>query len=101
MTITISQQLNNLSWPPMFIEKLGEISLDKFKCAYCKNILVNVHQADDCGCRFCFECFEKMHKNKIKKCPSCHFCFASTVRNTLHIRFQNITLCLIIIFYSI
>ena len=72
-----SKNLNELSWPPMIIE--SNVLLDKYKCSFCKKLLVNTHQADDCGCRFCFECLDKIHKEKKANCPSCHFYFATSV----------------------
>ena len=69
---------NELSWPPI-LDKTSELAI-KLTCVYCNKILVNVHQADDCGCRYCFDCLEKMYTEKQKKCPACQFNFASNVR---------------------
>ena len=33
---------------------------DKYKCSFCKNVLKNTHQADDCGCRYCYKCLIQM-----------------------------------------
>ncbi len=32
----------------------------KYKCSYCKNVLKNSHQANDCGCNYCLECLYTM-----------------------------------------
>ena len=51
----------NLSWPPCnYMLLLKKEEVEKFKCSHCKELLVNAHQADDCGCRFCSECLDKM-----------------------------------------
>ena len=49
---------NGLSnkWPPFDSSHID----DEFKCPKCKEIMFNVHQADECGCRFCFECLNRM-----------------------------------------
>ena len=40
------------SWPPVNLDIIDS----KYKCPQCMNLLVSVHQADDCDCRFCYEC---------------------------------------------
>lgn len=47
-----------LSWPPCDISSIES----RFKCSHpkCKKIIVNPHQADDCGCRFCFQCMDEL-----------------------------------------
>ena len=67
--------INNLSWPPL----QNNTAHEKFKCPCCKKVLINVHQADDCGCRYCYECLDKIFKQNIKQCLRCNFTFASTV----------------------
>ena len=47
--------IKNLSYPPI----KSKID-DKYLCPKCKNIMIDVHQADDCGCRFCLECLRNM-----------------------------------------
>jgi len=48
--------MTNLSYPPcVFLE---EEDANKYKCSACKNVMVNVHSADDCGCRYCFTCLD-------------------------------------------
>ena len=49
--------LNNLSWPPCDNKDVDE----KYICPKCKNVMVNVHQADDCGCSYCLDCLNKMY----------------------------------------
>jgi protein-arginine kinase activator protein McsA len=47
--------------PKYSIPVIDEINIDdQFKCPECKNVFENVHQADDCGCRFCYNCLDKM-----------------------------------------
>ena len=48
-------QIKKLSYPPIN-SKIDE----RYKCPLCKNIMIDVHQADDCGCRFCLECLRNM-----------------------------------------
>lgn len=43
-------------WPPFDSSQTD----DEFKCPKCKEVMFNVHQADECGCRFCFECLNRM-----------------------------------------
>ncbi len=41
---------------------INEANVDeRFKCPECKRVFENVHQADDCGCRFCLKCLDKMY----------------------------------------
>jgi len=47
---------------------------DKFICQYCKKIFINIHQADDCECKYCL-C--KIHKNNINDCVVCKYKFVS------------------------
>lgn len=49
----------------------------KFICPVCDKVMANTHQADDCGCRFCFECLKELHNAGVKKCPSCKQNFES------------------------
>ena len=51
-----SNNTSLLAWPPYNLNKID----DKYKCPMCKQIMLNAHQADDCGCRFCFECLDEM-----------------------------------------
>jgi hypothetical protein len=51
-----SNNTSLLAWPPCNLDKID----DKYKCPKCRQIMVNVHQADDCGCRYCLECLEEM-----------------------------------------
>ena len=83
MVINSQTNINTLSWPPDS-PILKNNAYKTFICSYCKNVLVNVHQADDCGCRFCYECLDEIFRKKIKTCPSCHFNFASEVYNSLY-----------------
>ena len=48
----------NLSYPPCTFSK--EEDVKKYKCSACKELMVNVHQADDCGCKYCFTCLNYM-----------------------------------------
>ena len=55
--ILLHMQINEaISMAPCDLTKID----DKIKCPLCKNILTNVHQADDCGCRFCQSCLKEM-----------------------------------------
>ena len=45
-----------IAWPPLKTTKIDT----KFICPICMQVMSNVHQADDCGCRFCLECFITM-----------------------------------------
>ena len=47
---------SNLAWPPCDPKDIDE----KYICPKCKYVMVNVHQADDCGCRYCLDCLVKM-----------------------------------------
>ena len=50
-------KLEDLSWPPCH-----PIDVDKrFMCSKCKLVMVNVHQADDCGCLYCSECLQQLY----------------------------------------
>ena len=49
----------NLSWPPCDLKDTKNID-DKYVCSKCKTLMVNVHQADDCGCRYCLDCLDQM-----------------------------------------
>ena len=49
----------NLSWAPCDLKDTTNID-DKYICPKCKTLMVNVHQADDCGCRFCLDCLDQM-----------------------------------------
>ncbi len=64
-----------MSWPPFKTDRINP----KFKCHLCKEVYVNVYQADDCGCRFCYNCLNSMSQNKKVYCPNCNFKFASYV----------------------
>jgi hypothetical protein len=57
-----SDKLNSnedFSWPPCDLKDTKNID-DKFICPKCKTLMVNVHQADDCGCRYCLDCLDQM-----------------------------------------
>lgn len=54
--MTQSLTINGLNWPPVKSELID----DKFKCPGCKQVLKNVHQAYDCGCRFCYDCLDNL-----------------------------------------
>ena len=59
--MTNEWKIANLSWPPYndtLLLKKEEV--EKFKCSHCKSLLVNAHQADDCGCKFCAQCLDEM-----------------------------------------
>ena len=51
--------LINLSWPPCDLKDTKNID-DKYICPKCKCLMVSVHQADDCGCRYCLDCLDQM-----------------------------------------
>jgi len=58
-----SINIANLSLPPYkeFSELQSKNSeTNKYKCSKCKQLIVYAHQADDCGCKFCFECLDQM-----------------------------------------
>ncbi len=58
----IGDKLNsivNFSWPPCDLKDTKNID-DKYVCPKCKTLMVNVHQADDCGCRYCLDCLNQM-----------------------------------------
>ena len=64
---------NIFSYPP----KTNLINIDtKFFCPVCKDLMKNVHQADDCGCKYCYECLDTFLKDN-KVCIKCNFLFAS------------------------
>ena len=48
-------EINELTYPPT----RNKIDV-KFFCPLCEQILLNVHQDDDCGCRYCLECLQKL-----------------------------------------
>ena len=50
------ERLNNLAWPECDLKDIDE----KYVCPKCKKVMENVHQADDCGCRYCLECLNEM-----------------------------------------
>jgi hypothetical protein len=54
----MNTDLSNMSmgWPPIDLESID----NEFKCPECNNIMINAHQADDCGCRYCHDCLDKM-----------------------------------------
>ena len=58
MDISISKlsQLKACRWPSIDLANIGE----EYICPKCKQVLMNVHQTYDCGCRFCFECLKDM-----------------------------------------
>ena len=62
-----------LSWPPVAMEMID----NKFKCPSCNKLYVNVHQADDCGCRFCLDCLDNIVKQEDRTCPVCKYKLAS------------------------
>lgn len=42
-------------------ELLGEGQIDsEYRCFLCARIMLDVSQADDCGCRYCSDCLEQM-----------------------------------------
>ena len=51
------QDLKLKSYPPCDLKLLATNSII---CYLCKRIIVHAHQADDCGCRFCFECLDEL-----------------------------------------
>ena len=70
---------NYLSWPPD-IDTSTKID-KKFRCPHkgCNKVFVNVHQADDCGCRFCLECLDSITREADPVCPSCNYKLMSNV----------------------
>ncbi len=53
----------NLSFSkPSVKDKIPPVDLAKIElkyiCPQCKSIMNQVHQAYDCGCRFCFDCLD-------------------------------------------
>lgn len=67
MIILKIENINCLSYPP-----LDQTNIDnRFKCSYCKKLIVNVHQADDCGCRYCHDCLDFITKENT--CKGCKF----------------------------
>ena len=48
-------EINELTYPPT----RNKVDV-KYLCPLCQQILINVHQADDCGCRYCLECLKKL-----------------------------------------
>ena len=57
----IEESSNNSSLPNACIPLCKQDKIDnKYMCPKCRKIMVNVHQADDCGCRYCLECLEEM-----------------------------------------
>ena len=55
-SVESTDPLNTLSWPPCDSKDIDE----KYVCPKCKKVMVNAHQADDCGCRYCLTCLEQM-----------------------------------------
>jgi hypothetical protein len=53
----IEQDLKIKSYPPCDLKLLATNTII---CYLCKRIIVNAHQTDDCGCRFCFECLDEL-----------------------------------------
>ncbi len=51
-----------LAWPPIDLSKIDE----EFICPKCHELLMDVHQTYDCGCRFCLECLKRMFDSNIK-----------------------------------
>lgn len=62
---------STINYPPFDTSSIDP----KFKCPECHEIMVNVHQADDCGCRYCHGCLDKIIANK--KCTQCDFALVS------------------------
>ena len=54
--VEITDPFTPLSWPPCAKDDIDE----KYVCPKCKKVMENVHQADDCGCRYCLDCLEQM-----------------------------------------
>lgn len=38
---------------------VGQID-PEFRCSLCNNIMLDVWQADNCGCRYCSDCLDKV-----------------------------------------
>ncbi|CAF1028650.1 unnamed protein product [Brachionus calyciflorus] len=57
---------NILEYPPLDSSDIDE----KFKCPECKEVIVNAHQADDCGCQYCDTCLTKIISSS-KICKKC------------------------------
>ncbi len=59
----MDKNLDNLlidsSWAPCDLKDTKNID-EKYICPKCKSLMVNVHQADDCGCRYCLDCLDQM-----------------------------------------
>jgi hypothetical protein len=66
----------NLSWPPCDIKEIEQ----KFVCPMCSQVMVNVHQADDCGCRYCLDCLDKIIESGERKCFKCKYDLASNFK---------------------
>lgn len=65
----------NITRPPL--ELLTHVDIPaNFLCPICKNIISNAHQADDCGCKYCYDCLTKFLETD-KKCIKCSFIFSS------------------------
>jgi hypothetical protein len=55
-SMSLANDSVSFKWPPFDSTQID----DEFKCPKCKEVMFNVHQADECGCRFCFECLNRM-----------------------------------------
>ena len=51
----LAVNLCSLTWPP-----ISNQTDAKYICTICKNIMIDAHQADDCGCRYCKECMNQL-----------------------------------------
>ena len=54
-----SSQSKAQSLPPCDLSKFLATN-SPILCPWCKRIIENAHQADDCGCRFCLKCLDEL-----------------------------------------
>ena len=78
--INKKMNIDNLSWPPLTTQLLDPWLL----CAKCLKPMVYVHQADDCGCRYCYDCLTDLHLTSPQPntafCCRCRFRLASSYK---------------------
>lgn len=52
----VSSHSTNNEFPPFDSSEIDP----KYKCPQCLKVIVNAHQADDCGCQYCLSCLTKI-----------------------------------------